>query len=403
MPVADIPLAIPYTIGGVAVFVISYLLFFPEKAEKVAGWLLRILSYVWQGVDRKAVAISVQGAINDACAQLAKDVPLDIFSGKLRISWARPDEARALVRNGEVVVFLRRSEYLEDNVATALMAFLPKAVVPETREYVRPHTMQGVDLTLARNILAQNNMPAGARDTFRERYIDPVKQKAELQVAFQQADQIDVQGWMTRILLVEYKLLSGYLIPSDADTTCLDDGDDLRTWLYSIASLTPGTQGPDLEFQSRYYNTAIIFMGLGARLRREGLSPYRNRVNRLVHEEQVHTVYVVARDASIAAVDQLAETLVDDPSIEALFRCEYPLRRDFSARMGFRRTRGVCLCLRRREIDPQGLPAMEDEDDPDFPPVIDDRDAETHTDEDEAVAAEERGRPRRTPSPAGQP
>src|SRR5712691_7213598 len=145
----------------------------PDKAEKIAGWVWRGITQLVGLGERKAVAFSVQGDVNSARADLAKNVPDGVIGGKLKVKWAKPEEAHTKIDDGEVVVFMRKSPHREENVANAVMAYLPKAVIPRARNYVDRDTMRAVDLTLARVILQASHMPSGALDVFFDRHLDP--------------------------------------------------------------------------------------------------------------------------------------------------------------------------------------------------------------------------------------
>ena len=107
---------------------------------------------------------------------------------------------------------MRKSRHREENVANAVMAYLPRAVLPRARRYIDTDTMQAVDLTLARSILQVSDMPTGAMDVFFERHLDPaLSEKATLQGHLEEVDAIDLQGWLTRLMLAEYRAMGAGL------------------------------------------------------------------------------------------------------------------------------------------------------------------------------------------------
>lgn len=123
--------------------VLIYVLLFPDRAEKVAGWLWIPIAKIFKKADKTAVAFRVQGEINTARTAMLKNAPTGLLEGRLKIKWNNAESAQAIVRDDEVVVFMRRGEHHEDNVANALMAYLPKALLPRARRYVERNTMLG--------------------------------------------------------------------------------------------------------------------------------------------------------------------------------------------------------------------------------------------------------------------
>jgi len=174
MDLSDIrSLLLPLTLSGLLVLAIAYVLLLPDKAQKIAGWIWSGIARVWHGVDRRAVALRVEGEINDARRKLVKSAPEDLMEGKLKIAWTDGEEAAALASNGEVIVFMRRSDHHEENVAHALMAYLPKALLPRARRYIDRERMKAADFTVAKSILTQPERSLGALDVFYEQHLDP--------------------------------------------------------------------------------------------------------------------------------------------------------------------------------------------------------------------------------------
>jgi hypothetical protein len=133
-----------------------------DKVEKWVGLALTLIAGLVGLGQRKAIAHTVQGEINDARGELVKNAPGNVIQGKLKLKFKKPEDAATHVRGGEVVVFMKKARHREENVANAVMAFIPAAVIPRARRYVDADTMRAVDLTLARAILQESNMPTSA-------------------------------------------------------------------------------------------------------------------------------------------------------------------------------------------------------------------------------------------------
>jgi hypothetical protein len=336
-------ISVPAVLVGVVIFVIMR----PDQTEKLAGWVWRGLAYVVRIADRKAVAFSVQGDVNSACAALMKDVPEGLLGGKLKLEWASAEQARARIRDGEVVVFMRRSRDREENITNALMTYLPRAIIPRARPYIDRETMRAVDLTIARSILALSHMPSGTLDVFFEHHLNPAL--AELRNKLNEIDAIDLHGWLTRVMLSEYRRLGDKLYPSPCDDACLHDAREFCTWLAKLARREAYDHTTPLKYKGRYLNAGIVLVAMKGRIDLEGLVPYRKRAKRLIYREKCDVVYLMARDENIAAVHELREDLIHDALVEEVTTYEYPLRSDFAARLIYRE-RAIIVMLRRRRV-----------------------------------------------------
>jgi hypothetical protein len=102
--------------------------------------------------------------------------------------------------------------------------------------------------------------------------------------------------------------------------------------------------------------------GLGQQRRSRtgpGIDPYRKRAKRHLYRDKYDSVYLIARDPNLDAVDALVESLGTDAMIASTTTHRFRLRRDFAARMKLRREKSICVCLRRR-----GSYGEDDEDPP---------------------------------------
>jgi hypothetical protein len=362
-------LLIPLTVGGILLFLCGWVMLAPQKAEKVAGWLWGGLGWAGRRARQKAVAFKVQGEVNDARAAALKDAPMNIIEGDLRLKFHSADEAKAAVDGGEVVVFMRRRPHHAENVAHALMAYLPKAVLPRARRYLDEETMRAADLTLAKAVLADEERPRGALDCFYEHHLDPAaKISEELTTKLGELDEIDLHGWMTRVLLAEYRALGEQLYPGAQHPAVFKETARFEAWLHDLARPRERGDLGSLRFEGKLMRVAIIFVAIPQILERHGVDPYRKRAKSLLYHGHTDVIYLCARDQNIPALKRLFESLRSDGRVTEARLYEYPLRHDFSARR-FHRERAALVCLRRRRAPGEKpVPVRTDlDDDADLP------------------------------------
>jgi hypothetical protein len=338
---------IPLGLSGVLVFLIVWVTLAPHKVEKVSGWLWSGLSWAGRAAKRKAIAFKVQSEINDARATALKNAPDNVIEGQIRIKFHRAETAKAAIDGGDVVVFMRPRRHHAENVAHALMAYLPKAVLPRARRYLDEETMRAADLTLAKAVLAHEDRPRGALECFYDNHLDPAAETSEnLKIKLAELDEIDLHGWLIRVLLAEYRCLGERLYPGARHPAVVQETARFESWLHELASLGPGDQG-SLRFEGKLMRIAVIFVALSTTLETKGIEPYRKRAKSLIYSGRVDAVYLMARDHNIPALKRLVESLDGDGRIAELDLFEYRLRSDFAARR-LPRDRAALACLQRR-------------------------------------------------------
>jgi hypothetical protein len=327
-----------------------YFLCFPEKVEVIAGWLFGCVGRFVRCVDRRAVAYKVQGDVNSMRAAMQKDAP-HLLERKLRLKWANVDEAEAQLRDGEVLVVMRPSRNQDENLAHAVMAYLPKALLSRARPYLDRERMRAADLVVAKSLVARHEPDTGVLEVFFERHLDPARAESEiLREKITQLDDLDLEGWLTRVLLEEYRTLGRGLYPGAPDEQCIEDSERLANWLHGLSTRPAGDDSSDLIFASRCFKVAIIFVARRERLERHGLAPYRKRAKKYIYEQKFDSVYLMGRDATIPWVERLATELQKDALVSQASQYVYPLRSDFRKRR-FNRQHAIVVCLRRRQRD----------------------------------------------------
>jgi len=329
----------------VFVVLIAYVLLMPEKAQTVAGWLWSLLARIVHRGDRTAVALRVQGHVNARARSLAKQVPPGVIGGRLKIKWSDVEQARSVLRDGEVVVFMRPSRFHEENVAHALMVYLPKAVLPRARRYLNKTTMTAADLTLAKAIIGSSASAQGVLDVFYEQHLDPACEEDEaLRQKVAEMDEIDLHGWLLRVMLPEFRRLGNMLHPSEPDRRCASDAEQFVRWLHSLATRESGDQTHPLSYDGPYIRVAVIFVAIPKKLEEQGVDPYRKRAKTLVYSGRYDAVYLMARDHNMWAVREIVERMRADGRVESIEVNEFKLRPDFAKRR-LDRERAVVACL----------------------------------------------------------
>jgi hypothetical protein len=320
----------------------------PDRAEKFAGQIVGIFAYAIRGLTKASVAMRVQGAINGARKALMEHGP-SLLDDKLKIKWANTEEAEALLREGEVLVVMQPAAHHEENVAHALMSYLPKALVPRGRRYADPKRMRAADLITARAILTQEGISPGALPVFFEDHLDPARGESyALRQAIDETDEIDLEGWLTRVLLVEYQGLGDQLYPGEPPAGCQEDAEELARFVHGKAVRQLGDVSGSRVFKSRHFRVAIVFVALASVVAEQGLDPYRKRIARYLFRDRLDTVYLMAYDRNIDAVNEVADAFEGHGWVASIDRYTFPLRPDFKKRKQRSRERAIVVAIRRR-------------------------------------------------------
>jgi hypothetical protein len=329
----------------ILVLAIAYVLTMPEKAQTIAGWFWSLVSSVTKHGDRKAVALRVQGHVNGSIKPLTRHTPDGTIEGKLKLRWSTSEEAQAYLRDGDVVVFMKRSKHHEENIARALMVYLPRAVLPRARRYLDQPTAAAVDLTLAKIVLGASTASQGVLDVFYEQHLDPAcEEDMALHKIVSELDEIDLHGWLLRVLLPEYRRLGNVMHPAQPDVRCQADTAAFARWMHRVAARVPGDMTIPLSYDGSQMRVAMVFVASRERLEREGTDPYRRYAKTLIYSGKYDAIYLMGRDHNMWAVKEIIDRLGKDGRVDSSRFMEYRLRPDFASRK-LNRRRAAVGCL----------------------------------------------------------
>jgi hypothetical protein len=205
--------------------------------------------------------------------------------------------------------------------------------------------MEAVDLTIAKNVLGQSANAQGVLDVFYEQHLDPAcEADTALQQKVVEMDEIDLHGWVLRVLLPEYRRLGNQLHPADPDRRCVADAEAFARWLHRLAARKRGDETLPLSYDGTYLRVAVIWVAVPKKLEVHGSDPYRKRAKSLIYSGRYDAVYLMARDRNIWAVREIVEKLRVDGRIDSSSCNEFQLRSDFAKRR-LNRDRTIVACL----------------------------------------------------------
>lgn len=127
------------------------------------------------------------------------------------------------LEDGSLIVKMRDFENQSKNYALAIKEFVPKALIPKARRYVKPKLMRSIDFSVSKDILENNTV---ALELYEDYFFEEIKASnsnlEEVKRLIKKVDRIDRRGLLTRIMLREYKKLAA-LYPQEPPNKVLEE------------------------------------------------------------------------------------------------------------------------------------------------------------------------------------
>ncbi|MBE0447349.1 MAG: hypothetical protein IBX64_04500 [Actinobacteria bacterium] len=200
----------------VQVFV--YIIFFPEKAEKLASLVAKCVVTITGRAKKRQVALDLQSKIN-TCARSVDNETAGLMPYRLQIDWASPDTRGTFLDNDTVVVRLDYEPNPERNLVIAIMAFLSRALLAVERRYIDNTLSRSLELTMAKSMVDSIGS-RGAATYMLENIIEPDCTKDQgVAEDCEVLTRMHMRGHLTRVLLrglmdLARKAMPGFPNPS---------------------------------------------------------------------------------------------------------------------------------------------------------------------------------------------
>lgn len=266
-----------------------YILKNPEKLDKWIYLYNRYSIHKTEKKERKIISSNLDYKISTMAKQVNKEAEGIIPFG-LRIKWADLN-ADSYVEKNEVIVVLKREDNNDQNIINACGAFIPKALLPKSRNIIDATILKTLDTYFIKKVLNQGNYDS-AYNYFMENIFNPFCSESEENNKLVQIySGLDEIGFLTRVLLEEFRRVGAKLYGTMEEGSFIEESKAFLKFIKSFTERRPGDL-TKLYFDGDRIKIAIIFIAKMSTIRHEGVVSYVSRMRRHVQEYNVQRVFV---------------------------------------------------------------------------------------------------------------
>jgi len=283
-------LFIGISIGISPIFIFLVIAFLhPEKVEAWWAILCKVVLFFVSGVpklkrgwDRRAVASSIQDAVNCACDRINKKSP-GVLPHAIKIEWVRTEEPEAFIRGGKGIVRLKHFVNQDRNIVDSTLLYLKVGLLPRSKNYLDKTLRRSCEFKVATQVF-QGKRDSGAWDYFCNHYLDPaILEDSSLQRDIQLLDDLDFAGFFTHVFLTEVNQAGQKLLGAVPSRPMQEELRNFAKFLQRIA-LKGQEEDVPLAFEGVKVKAGIILVARSETIEQYGIRPYINRLYRCVNE-----------------------------------------------------------------------------------------------------------------------
>jgi len=282
---------------SIPALIIIWLIFSPDKAERIASWLARIVIWSSESIKSYAIRTDIQSRINMRVEKIAKEAP-GLFGHPLKIEWISSDEEHGEIKDGEVIVRLRKKLRNDRNLVVALQHYIRIGLLPGARQYLDPPVSQSVDLVMMHRILGSDEQTSTAQFFFQEIFGPLTEEDKDVKELSQKLWHISRQGTLTRVVLREFRLLPRKLLERLPDDRIRSETREFVEMIADIEMARKGFIG-QLDYLGRAIRSSIQLVAKRETLALYGLRAHKRRLVELVRGG-AETIYIIATEKANA-------------------------------------------------------------------------------------------------------
>jgi transcription antitermination factor NusA-like protein len=225
-----------FAVGG---FFVWWLINNPDKVERIASLVIRLLSQIpiaRQHLLYARLGTSLQTTINLASQSINTEA-FRILPHTMKIEWAKTgQDAQTFLRDGQVIVRIHPNVDDDHNIVVSTLAYLKKGLIPQARHYVDSTLMQATDFAVAKDIFKAAKRDSASEFLIQNVLLPEANKNPQLADDSTVLDLISNTGFLSPIFLVQLHSLGRRLFPSTPNTRLQHEIRNFLEFLRVIAS-----------------------------------------------------------------------------------------------------------------------------------------------------------------------
>lgn len=274
-------IVIPSVLGFVILLLVSVIIYIIKNPEKIDKWsyLLAKRKLVKdEKTEKNIISKNIDYKITSISKRINKQAQ-GILPFGVRIKWRTSDEIESYVKQDEVIVILKKEDNCDKNIVDTCIAFVPRALLPKSRNCVDPNILQSLDNYMIKMILNEGTYDSAYNYYLQKVYNPYVSSDPQVKERITTLDQLNEVGFLTRILLEEYRRLGDKLYGTAEEQSFHEESKQFLGFLSKLANRKPGDYSR-LGFDGARIKISIIFVAKYNTYKNIGIDAYTSRIDK---------------------------------------------------------------------------------------------------------------------------
>ncbi len=294
-----------YGFVGLLIILLLWVLFLPDSAKQVTGWIYQFLGWIFMSFRKRAIKIRIENSCDKSIKKVAQELPeLDIPN--LSINWVKGESLDTIFKEGKAIVKMKFSSDQTQNIIRATAVFVRDAFLKHSKPYLNPVFRRAIDFSVTRKLLLHQH---SNRKNIVSQYLEEnISELESIRENCTMIEEIEDNGLFTRILIRELDSFGTRLFGRTPTVEHSVEADNFLKFLYDIAIREPDDV-TTLSYPKTTIKVAVILIAKLETYTQHGLDAYLRRI-KLGIEKGIETFYLLARDDKVDILKSVAKELL---------------------------------------------------------------------------------------------
>jgi len=306
-----------YGIPGILFSLLTYWLFFPEKAVIASSQLYGLLRKIFKGAEKKYITYDIQGRVNDYVNNFLSKEIKDFNPINISLDWVNDQETEeSFFKKGKLVVRMRMGDNQNQNFVNSTMVFLSQNVLTKAKKYISTKQKESIDLFIAKKLFEKEKEEV--MHQFISDYLIKKTDDDKIGAFFEKYHFIDIAGLFFPVFIQEMSFLGEKVFANRKDQTIYTEVNGLINFLDNYSLRKIGDNTIPTKFNGLYCKFVIMIVGVSDKVKQKGEKPYVNYLNYL-KSSGIETIYLIGDVKNKDFMNVLVENVYNEKSNFSLY------------------------------------------------------------------------------------
>jgi len=282
-----------FLIGLPWTLILTILTNLDRVADAIAS-IYKVFRRVHFVFERKAVERRLEVTIGHSAKRINEEAGVDLLPHGIDIRWVEPQDRKAFLAKDEIVTCLESSYNEEENLSRATMLYVEEDLIYESQRFINTTIMKALSFAVARKLLMLDRK-LSALKCLNEEFLEPeIAKIPQIREYVSGMENMDKEGYLTRVLLREFSKLDAKLSPALSDPRSRIETKSFVNLLSGFMERTSGEESI-LDHKGTVLRIGLLPIAKIGTFHIDNFLKVALRLN----EEDIDTVYVLARGKNV--------------------------------------------------------------------------------------------------------